>query len=66
VWCYNKDKIKRGDKEMKKILTITYWMLATIFFLWVAASYIDLIVDNCETITEHSEYNFFVLLGKKF
>lgn len=51
---------------MKKILTIAYWVLAIIFLLWIAASYIDIIVDNCETITEHSEYNFFVLLTKKF
>ena len=52
--------------KMKKILTIAYWILATIFLLWIVASYIDIIVDNCETITEHSEYNFFVLLTKKF
>lgn len=50
---------------MKKILTIAYWVLATIFLLWIVASYIDIIVDNCETITKHSEYNFFVLLTKK-
>lgn len=51
---------------MKKILKIAYWTLSVIFFLWIGLSYIDIIVDNCETITEHSEYNFFVLLGKKY
>lgn len=51
---------------MKKILKIAYLTLAVIFFLWIAASYIDVIVDNCEIITEHSKYNFFVLLAKEF
>lgn len=51
---------------MKKILKIAYFTLATILFLWIVVSYIDVIVDNCETITEHSKYNFFVLLTKEF
>lgn len=56
---------EREVTKMKKILKIAYWTLSVIFFLWIGLSYIDIIVDNCETITEHSDINFFVLITKK-
>lgn len=51
---------------MKKAFKILYITLSVIFFLWIGLSYIDIIADNCETITEHSDYNFFVLIAKEY
>ena len=50
---------------MKKVFWVIYWAIGILFLLWVALSYIDVIVDNCSTNPHHSDFNFFVLLGKK-
>jgi hypothetical protein len=46
---------------MKKFITGLMCALSILFCLWFAASWIDIVADNCEPNPVHSEYNLFVL-----
>ena len=49
---------------MKKLFTTFISVLCVLFILWFAASWIDIVADNCEPNPVHSEYNLFVLALK--
>lgn len=45
---------------MKKIAMAVMTVVSVLVLLWVAASWVDIVADNCEPNPTHSEYNFFV------
>ena len=50
---------------MKKIgnaIVNALCVFSVIFFLWLGASWVDVIADNCDPNPTHSEYNAFVIL----
>ena len=49
---------------MKKFIVGLMCALNILFCLWFAASWIDIVADNCEPNPVHSEYNLFVLALK--
>lgn len=47
---------------MKKWLGRIWCLLNVLFILWIAASWVDIVWDNCSPNPVHSEYNAFVIL----
>ena len=51
-----------------KALIIIGWIIMIAFIVWIGASFIDIIADNCSLNPVHNTYNFFnvlVELGEK-
>ena len=46
---------------MKTITTIIY-TISILLCIWFAASWIDIVSDNCNPNPVHSEYNLFVMM----
>ena len=45
-----------------KVIVIIGWVIMIAFMIWVGASFIDIIADNCASNPIHSNYNFFNIL----
>ena len=45
-----------------KVIVIIGWVIMIAFMIWVGASFIDIIADNCASNPIHSNYNFFNVL----
>ena len=45
-----------------KALIIIGWIIMIAFIVWIGASFIDIIADNCASNPIHSNYNFFNIL----
>ena len=64
LYCNQKERNKPIQKEiitMKTITTIIY-TISILFCIWFAASWIDIVSDNCNLNPVHSEYNLFVMM----
>ena len=54
--------------KTSKALIIISWIITIAFIVWIGASFIDIIADDCTFNPVHSNYNFFnvlVELGEK-
>ena len=50
---------------MKKIgntIANILYVLSVIFMLWLGASWVDIVADNCDPNPVYSEYNAFIIL----
>lgn len=45
-----------------KVLVIIGWVVMIAFMIWVGASFIDIIADNCAPNPVHHSLNFFNVL----
>ena len=45
-----------------KVIVIIGWVIMIAFMVWVGASFIDIIADNCSLNPVHNNYNFFIKL----
>lgn len=48
-----------------KVLKISYYAIMTLcvlFLLWFAASWVDIVADNCFPYPVHHQWNLFVLM----
>ena len=48
--------------KTSKALIIIGWIITIAFIVWIGASFIDIIADNCTLNPVHSNYNFFIKL----
>ena len=45
-----------------KVIVIIGWVIMIAFMIWVGASFIDIIADNCAANPVHHSLNFFNVL----
>ena len=48
--------------KISKTLIIISWIITIAFIVWIGASFIDIIADNCSLNPVHNTYNFFNVL----